>query len=58
MEKKFLYTGYWKVYYHLSDKLKTFERFRQAEKAVMDMISNGSNIPDIINFYHNKNVEI
>lgn len=56
--KKFLYTGYWKVYYHLSDKLKIFERFRQAETAVMDMISNGSNIPDIINFYHNKNVEI
>lgn len=51
--KNFLYTGYWKVYYDLSDKLKIFERFRQAETAVMHMISNGNSIPDIINFYHN-----
>lgn len=51
--KNFLYTGYWKVYYDLSDKLKIFERFRQAEIAVMHMISNGNSIPDIINFYHN-----
>lgn len=51
--KNFLYTGYWKVYYHLSDKLKIFERFRQAETTVMHMISNGNSIPDIVNFYHN-----
>lgn len=51
--KNFLYTGYWKVYCGLSEKLEIFERFRQAESTVMHMISNGNSIPDIINFYHN-----
>lgn len=49
--KNFLYTGYWKVYYDLSNKLKVFESFQQAEIAVMRMISKGNTILDIVNFY-------
>lgn len=46
--KNCLYSGYWKVYHNLSEKKKLFERFRLAREMMMDMISKGVKIADIM----------
>lgn len=43
----FLYVGYWKVYEDLSAKMQLFRRFEEAEKALLEMVSNGVSITEI-----------
>ncbi len=49
--KKFLYTGYWKVYGQLEEKLRLFQQFDQAKEAMIYLIGNGVDIREIIDIY-------
>lgn len=49
--KNFLYTGYWKVYEDLPAKLQLFQRFDLARKTMVQMISKGAGIADIMDAY-------
>lgn len=44
----FLYAGYWKVYEDLSAKMQLFRRFEAAEKALLEMVSSGVSIAEIV----------
>ena len=45
----YLYIGYWKVYHHLSEALKTFERFDHAKEEIKILIEQGISLKDIAN---------
>lgn len=47
--KNFLYTGYWKVYSNLSEAIQMFDKYNQAQKMVIQMISQGVSIQNILN---------
>lgn len=49
--KNFLYTGYWKVYDNLSEKINTFEKFNNSKEMVIKLVSYGVNILDIVKIY-------
>lgn len=55
--KNYLYSGYWKVYSNVSEKKCLFERFEQAKEQVIQLISKGEKITQIIDHYHNKNLQ-
>lgn len=46
--KNFLYSGYWKVYDKLPEKLLLFQQFEIAREAVIEMLSGGYNIRDMV----------
>lgn len=48
--KNFLYSGYWKVYDRLSEKLYLFQQFERAKEAVIGKISCGWDIRDIVHW--------
>lgn len=50
--QNFLYTGYWKVYGNLSEKLLVFETYQKAKERVMRLVHNGACISTIINQPH------
>lgn len=52
--ENFLYSGYWKVYGNLNEKLRLFKKFEIARDNIMVLVSNGINIRDIINIYNQK----
>ena len=47
--QNFLYTGYWKVYENLSEKLIVFETYHKAKEQIMRMVCNGIGISAILN---------
>lgn len=53
--KNYLYSGYWKVYGNVSEKISLFERFEQAKEQVIQLISNGVGIVEIIADYQKEN---
>ena len=55
--KNYLYSGYWKVYGNLNEKLKLFKKFEIARDNIMVLVSNGINIRDIINIYNQKEIK-
>jgi len=50
--KNFLYSGYWKVYNNLPLKMQLFQSFEQARERVIQLISCGIGIREIINIYN------
>ncbi len=50
--KNSLYTGYWKVYEALPEKIHLFSVFESARETFIQMLINGANIVEVINQYH------
>lgn len=49
--KNYLYTGYWKVYDNLAEKVSLFRKFELAKESLIQMVSFGISIVDIIDSY-------
>lgn len=49
-----LYCGYWKVYGRVAEKKLLFARFDLAKETVIQLISNGVSIGDVIEIYQDK----
>lgn len=49
--KNFLYSGYWKVYKNISQKIELFEKFDCAKENMIKMIACGMKIQQIIQIY-------
>lgn len=47
-----LCSGYWKVYEDLAAKVRLFEKFELAKETLIQLVSNGESMIDIINSYH------
>ena len=43
-----LYTGYWKVYENLAEKMVLFRRFEKARDILMELLSNGITIVEVV----------
>ena len=50
--RNFLYTGYWKVYSDLQQKMDLFGRFEQAKEQMIRLLSYGMDIQEIIMMFH------
>lgn len=50
--KNFLYSGYWKVYENLQERLETFQGYDQAKEQVVRMIAAGFDVRRILEDYH------
>ena len=46
--RNFLYTGYWKVYKDVDNKIKLFEKFKTAEELLIRLLSSGMDMEYII----------
>lgn len=46
-----LHIGYWKVYGNLSEKLRLFRKFELAKETLIQLVSNGVCMSDIIDIY-------
>lgn len=55
--ENFLYTGYWKVYANLSVKLSLFREFEIARETLIQLVSVGVGIADIIKLYGNRELK-
>nr|WP_312578545.1 DUF3793 family protein [Sedimentibacter sp.] len=55
--KNFLYTGYWKVYENLSEKLKLFQKFELAKETLIQLVSYGMSIAEVINIFNNNGLQ-
>lgn len=53
--KNYLHSGYWKVYQNPLAKRKLFERFEQAKESVVQLVSTGVSIVDIIDIFYEDN---
>ncbi len=51
--RNFLYSGYWKVYENMPEKVSLFCEFERAKERLVKMVSNGICMTDIIN-NHNR----
>lgn len=49
--KKFLYTGYWKVYGNVKESVKVFESFDKAKESAVQMLGAGIHVLDILQGY-------
>lgn len=49
--KKFLYSGYWKVYEGKDEKISLFHRYEEVQKEIIKRFLGGSEIHEIIAFY-------
>lgn len=56
--ENFLYTGYWKVYANLSVKIQLFRKFEIARETLIQLVSSGLSITEIIKFYSNREWKI
>ncbi len=50
--KDFLYSGYWKVYENLEERLEIFEGYDQAKEQVVRMIAAGADVHKILLKFH------
>lgn len=48
------YSGYWKVYGNMDEKLKIFKEFDRAKESLMRAIARGISIPKILEYYQYK----
>lgn len=55
--KNYLHIGYWKVYANLSEKLQLFSRFERAKETIIQMISNGVLMADVISIYQEEKLQ-
>lgn len=46
--KNFLYTGYWKVYADLKEKVCLFQKFEMAQEMIIQFISNGGSMEQVL----------
>lgn len=46
--KNFLYTGYWKVYQNIGEKIHLFRQFELAKETIIQLIAMGVSIKDVI----------
>lgn len=46
--RNYLYTGYWKVYQNLQEKLQLFQRFEKAEKILLQFVAAGGSCGNIM----------
>ena len=49
--KNCLHIGYWKVYGNLAEKLQLFRKFELAKETLIQLVSNGVSMTDIIEIY-------
>lgn len=49
--QNYLYTGYWKVYCNVEEKINLFERYEKAKEDLIRKVHMGVNINNIINAY-------
>lgn len=52
--KNFLYSGYWKVYANVQEKIRLFQKFEMAKETVIQLLSYGVGIRDIIDIYNDE----
>ena len=55
--QNFLYTGYWKVYENLIDKVGLFQKFEKAKENLIQLIYNGVSIENIIDKYSDNKLQ-
>lgn len=53
--KNFLYSGYWKVYADVEEKRWLFQKFENAKETVIQLLSYGVGIQDILDIYKDEN---
>ena len=53
--KNFLYSGYWKVYADVEEKRRLFQKFENAKETVIQLLSYGVGIQDILDLYKDEN---
>ena len=53
--KNFLYSGYWKVYADVEEKRRLFQKFENAKETVIQLLSYGAGIQDILDIYKDEN---
>ena len=53
--KNFLYSGYWKVYADVEDQSRLFQKFENAKETVIQLLSYGVGIQDILDIYKDEN---
>lgn len=53
--KNFLYSGYWKVYADVEEKRRLFQKFENAKETVIQLLSYGVDIQDILDIYKDEN---
>ena len=53
--KNFLYSGYWKVYADVDEKRRLFQKFENAKETVIQLLSYGVAIQDILDIYKDEN---
>ena len=53
--KNFLYSGYWKVYADVEEKRRLFQKFENAKETVIQLLSYGVGIKDILDIYKDEN---
>lgn len=56
--KNFLYTGYWKVYANLSEKIRVFQSYEDAKEDLIHQVSHGMRIEDMIHTYYKKQLQV
>lgn len=54
--KNSLYSGYWKVYENLPAKMRLFHKYDQSKETVIQLVSCGISIIDVIDLYSDKTV--
>lgn len=53
-----LYSGYWKVYQNVEDKVRLFDAYEDAKEQLILLLSNGHSMQSIVNLYRNENLHI
>ena len=53
--KNFLYSGYWKVYADVEEKRRLFQKFENAKETVIQLLSYGVGIQEILDIYKDEN---
>ena len=56
--KNSLYSGYWKVYENLPAKMRLFHKYDQSKETVIQLVSCGVSIIDVIELYSDKTVKM
>lgn len=46
--KNFLYTGYWKVYENIGEKVQLFQKFERAKKLLLQFVTMGISMEEVI----------
>ena len=46
--KNYLYSGYWKVYGHVEEKVALFKRYEEARKLLLEFLAQGFGIKDMV----------